>query len=41
MKDLDIDLILSVRYLSDWNSSPPDELGFKQGLNTSFNTNIC
>ena len=20
---------------------PPDEIGFKRGLNTSFNTNIC
>ena len=32
---------LSVRYLYGWNSSPLEELGFKRGLNTSFNTNIC
>ena len=26
----------------NWNiSSTPVELGFKRGLNTSFNTNIC
>ena len=41
MNDLDIDLILSVRYLSGWIPSPPDEPGFKRGLDTSFNTNIC
>ena len=42
MNDLDIELFLSVRNLSGWNSPPPpDEPGFKRGLNTSFNTNIC
>ena len=42
MKDMDIHLILSVRYLSGWNSfPPPDEIGFKRGINTSFNTKIC
>ena len=32
---------IKIACINATESSPPDEPGFKWGLNTSFNTNIC